>query len=180
MKNAIIFHGTSCSPNMFWYPYVKGELEKKGYQVWVPHLPQPDKPDLSIWLPYALKNGKFTKDTVIIGHSAGTALTLGLLENIKTTVKQVILVAGFCSNITGSDGKILKDSYDWKKINSSSRDFIFINSDDDPWGINDESGRELFNHLGGTQIILHGQGHMGSNKLKQAYKEFPLLVKLIA
>lgn len=179
MKNAVIFHGTSCTSEMFWYPYVKQGLEKKGYEVWVPSLPQANKPDLNIWLPYALENGKYAQDTVIIGHSAGTALSLALLESIQSAVKQVILVAGFCSDITGSDGKILKEAYDWEKIRTRSKDFIFINSDDDPWKINDKSGRELFGHLGGTQITLHGQGHMGSNTFNQPYKEFPLLVKLI-
>jgi len=164
---------------MFWYPYVKEWLTNKGYRVWSPLLPQADIPDLKVWLPFVLGNGKFNEESVIIGHSAGTALTLSLMENLVTKVKKVILVAGFCSNITGNDGRILKENYDWKKIKDTCDDFIFINSDDDPWGIDDKSGRELFNHLGGMQIILHGQGHMGSNKFKQPYKEFPLLVKLI-
>jgi len=164
---------------MFWYPFVKRGLERKGYEVWVPKLPQGNKPDLNIWLPYALENGKYAKDTVIIGHSAGTALLLALLESIETTIKQVILVAGFCSNITGSDGKILKETYNWEKIRTRAKDFIFINSDDDPWKINEAAGRELFKQLGGTQITLYGQGHMGSTTFNQPYKEFPFLVKLI-
>jgi hypothetical protein len=32
----------------------------------------------------------------------------------------------------------------------------------------------MFDHLGGTQIIKHGEGHMGSDTFKQPYKEFPL------
>lgn len=37
----------------------------------------------------------------------------------------------------------------------------------------------MLDHLGGMQIIKHGEGHMGSDKFKQPYKEFPLLIKLI-
>jgi hypothetical protein len=39
MKNAILLHGAGDSPNSFWLPYVKRELEKVGYQVWSPQLP---------------------------------------------------------------------------------------------------------------------------------------------
>lgn len=31
MKHAIIFHGTDCQPDDFWYGWLKGELEKLGY-----------------------------------------------------------------------------------------------------------------------------------------------------
>lgn len=75
--------------------------------------------------------------------------------------------------------KILQPSYNWKKIQSHVKDIIFINSDNDPWGCNDVEGMYMFDHLGGTLIIKHGEGHMGSDVFKQPYKEFPLLVKLI-
>ena len=38
---------------------------------------------------------------------------------------------------------------------------------------------EMTYNLGGTLIIRHGEGHMGSSKFNQPYKEFPLLTKLI-
>ena len=37
----------------------------------------------------------------------------------------------------------------------------------------------MFDTFGGTLIIRHGEGHMGSNAMNQPYKEFPLLLKLI-
>jgi hypothetical protein len=37
----------------------------------------------------------------------------------------------------------------------------------------------MFDHLGGTLIVRHGEGHMGSDSFNQPYKEFPLLEKLI-
>jgi hypothetical protein len=59
------------------------------------------------------------------------------------------------------------------------KDIIFINSDNDPWECTDIQGRIMFDHLGGTQIVLHGEGHMGSGTFKQPYKDFPLVAKLI-
>jgi uncharacterized protein len=180
MKNANLFHGTGCNSNSYWFPYVKKELEKQGYDVWVPNLPDADNPDIEKWLPVALK-GTYTSETVIVGHSAGGPLVLSILEHLNNPICTAILVAGFGKKLEKDEKPqaILQSSYDWEKIKKNVKDIVFINSDNDPWGCNDTEGRFMFDHLGGTQIILHGEGHMGSDTFKQPYKEFPLLVKLI-
>jgi predicted alpha/beta hydrolase family esterase len=178
MKNAIILHGTGCNPNSFWQPYLKNELEKRDYSVWVPSLPDTDTPDLQKWLPEALK-GDYSSETIIIG-SAGCPLILSVLENIKTPIKQAILVAGYArpKGEHKEPEKILQDTYNWDIIKNNVKNIIFINSDNDPWGCNDVEGRDMLDHLGGTLIIKKGEGHMGSNKFNQPYLEFPLLTKL--
>ncbi|MFH0711232.1 MAG: alpha/beta fold hydrolase, partial [Candidatus Aenigmatarchaeota archaeon] len=178
MKNAIILHGTGGNPNTFWYPYLKRELEKRGFEVWVPQLPNSD--NLKEVLEFVMKNGNFTEETVVIGHSAGCPLVLSVLENIKIKVKKAILVAGFTTPLPNDAGNpLLQKKYDWEKIKQNAKEMVFINSDDDPWKHDDKQGRMMFDKLGGTLIILHGQGHMGSDTFKQSYKEFPLLVKLV-
>lgn len=175
MTNVIILHGTGCNPNLYWYPYIKQNLENKGYDVWVPTLPNTEEADLKEWLSFILENGIINEETILIGHSAGSALILSILEKINVKIKQAILVAGFID----LDSKILQTSYDWNKIKSNIDDIIFINSDDDPWGCNDTQGKKMFDKLGGTLIIRHGEGHMGSSSYNQPYKEFPFLLKLI-
>lgn len=180
MKNAIILHGTGCNPDSFWQPSIKKFLEKLGYDVWVPALPDSDTPDLKKWLPVVMKDGKFTEETVLIGHSAGAPFILSILENIDVTIHKAILVASY-SRMKGDDDNplILQDSYNWEKIKKNVKDIIFINSSDDPWGCNDKEGLNLFQHLGGTLIIREGEGHMGSNSFHQPYTTFPLLEKLL-
>lgn len=180
MKNAIILHGTGCNPDSFWQPSIKKFLEKLGYDVWVPALPDSDTPDLKKWLPVVMKDGKFTEETVLIGHSAGTPFILSILENIDVTIHKAILVASY-SRMKGDDDNplILQDSYNWEKIKKNAKDIIFINSSDDPWGCNDKEGLNLFQHLGGTLIIREGEGHMGSDSFNQPYTSFPLLEKLL-
>lgn len=175
MTKVIILHGTSCSPDMYWYPYIKEKLENKGYSVFVPSLPNPHDANIDEWLPFILDNENLNEDVILIGHSAGSPLILSILENINFKIKQAILVAGFLD----LDSKILQSSYDWQKIKENVEDIIFINSDNDPWGCDDTQGRKMFNKLGGTAIILHGQGHMGSLTYNQLYEEFPFLLKLI-
>ena len=182
MKNAIILHGTSCTPNSYWFPSIKKFLENKGYQVWVPQLPDPDTPDLKKQLYFILEKGKFDEDTIIIGHSAGAPLTLSILENIKVSIRKAILVAGYArpKSEDPQPEPILQTAYNWEKIKHNVKEIIFINSDNDPWGCNDKEGAYMFKYLGGTLIVLHGEGHMGSDKFNQPYKEFPLLEKLLS
>ena len=42
-----------------------------------------------------LEHGKFKRETIIIGHSAGCPLTLSILENIDVSMRKIILVAGY-------------------------------------------------------------------------------------
>jgi len=179
MKNAIILHGTSCTPDSYWFPYLKSELEQKGYSVWVPQLPESAQPAIKNWLPYAMKDGSFTVETILVGHSAGCPLILSILENLSSPVHKAILVAGFARPLDEKPDPILQESYNWTKIKHNAQEFYFINSDNDPWGCTDVQGRYIFDHLGGTQIIKHCEGHMGSDTFNQPYKEFPLLVQLI-
>ncbi len=177
MTNVIILHGRNCNPDMFWYNYIKQNLEIKKYDVWIPYLPNNTEARLNEWLSFVLKNGKFNEETILIGHSAGAALILSILEQLSFKIKQAILISGFFELETSKS--ILKESYNWNKIKSNVKDIIFINSDNDPYGCGEEQGKKLFDKIGGTLIIRHGEGHMGSIKYKQKYDKFPFLLKLI-
>jgi uncharacterized protein len=179
MKNAIILHGTGDSPDDFWFPYLKENLEKRGYEVWLPALPNSEFPNRKDWIPFIMENGKFTSGTVMIGHSAGAQIILSLLENIDQPIKQAILVSGYAKALRKDvDSPKNVDDYNWEAIKGKANEFIFINSDNDPWTCDDKQGRIMFDNLGGNQIIRH-EGHMGSNFYNQPYKEFPLLLRLV-
>jgi len=180
MKNAIIIHGAGGTPQDHWYPWLKTELERKGYIVQIPQLPKSEDPRISEWLPVLRKDTKFTKETIVVGHSAGAAILLPLLETLTVKIKQAILVSGY-SYATGENGGdgILKLNYDWAKIRGNVNEIIFVNSDNDPWGCTDLQGRRMLDLLGGVQIVMKGQGHMGSNFNKQEYETFPFLSRLV-
>lgn len=177
MKKAIIFHGTAAHPHVLWLPWLKKNLEEAGFSVAVPSYPEMNREDISTFLPKVLANHTFTEETVLIGHSGGAAFLLSLLEHIDVKVKQAILVAGYMTNPNGEDQPVLQDTYDWEKIKSHVRDIYFINSITDPYNCDEKQGRMMFDHLGGT-LIIRDEGHFGSED--QDYKEFPLLLRLIA
>jgi predicted alpha/beta hydrolase family esterase len=179
VKNAIIFHGSGSTPNDVWYPWLKKQLEDKGYKVSSPILTADDPAPLDVWLPLALKEN-YNEETVLIGHSSGSPLILSVLENLNVKVKQAIIVAGFITPLAVDKGHnpILQETYNWEKIKSHVEDLIFINSDNDPWGCDDKQGKAMQEKLGGELIINH-EGHMGSETFHQPYKEFPFLLTLI-
>jgi hypothetical protein len=88
-------------------------------------------------------------------------------------------VAGFCTPIDTDPEPIVQPQYNWEKIKQNAGRFYFINSVNDPWGIDDKKGREMFDKLGGDMVVRSDQGHMGSNSFNQPYREFPLVRFLI-
>jgi predicted alpha/beta hydrolase family esterase len=183
MKNAIILHGKSSTPKDYWYPSIKKFLEEKGYSVWAPQLPSPDSPDLEIQLPFVLTNGNFNEETILIGHSAGCPLILSVLENLNVKINKAILVSGYARMLETVKEpfikKIVQETYNWVKIKNNVQDFIFVNSENDPWGCNDKEGKYMQEHLGG-KLIINKEGHMGSRRFNQSYVQFPLIEQLLS
>ena len=184
MKNAIILHGTGESPESFWYKYTQKNLIAMGYDgVWLPQLPDRNKPTVEKQLGYVLNQGLIFRETIIIAHSAGVPLALSVIESLNKRIKQAIFVAGFIEPLKGGEqgpNLILQKSYNWRKIKSNVDDVILIHSDNDPWGCDYKQGLKMLNKLGGKLIIMHDQGHFGSNTFNQPYKEFPFLLKLVS
>lgn len=185
---AIIFHGAGETPASIWIPYTSQGLAAKGYRVLTPEFPAADRPELGLWLPTALTLS-YTAETVLIAHSAGSALALSVLERLQgTTVRRTISVAGFCTPNEvdefwfEGENPILQKNYDWAKIRASVGQLICLNSDNDPYGCNEGKGQEIVEAIGPDKarlIVMKGQGHMGSDFFEQPYREFPFLLSLI-
>ena len=79
MKNALILHGIFNNEQGNWFPWLKKELERKGYKVFVPNLITSGKPNTNKSWQYVIHNWKFNKDSIIIGHSSGGSMALGFL-----------------------------------------------------------------------------------------------------
>lgn len=103
MPKVILLHGSSSSDwtndpdatkksDQNWYPWLRGELQKRDILVFTPDMPQD-------WLPvYKDWKAEFEKltvdeDTILIGHSAGGAFFVRWLGETKRNAKKLILVA---------------------------------------------------------------------------------------
>lgn len=179
MRKVILLHGTGGNPDSYWFPYIKKSLSQERYEVTAPQLPDTDSPNLEKQLPFILEKYDFDQDTILVAHSAGCPLILSILENIDQPISKAILVGGFSTQLSHGKSQILQEEYDWEKIKANAKNFVFINSVNDPWGCDDKQGKNMFDHLGGTMITFEKEGHMGSDKFDQPYKEFPLVRTLI-
>lgn len=50
MKTVVIVHGYTGNPEINWFPWLKEQLESQGVRVLVPAMPEPDEPQLDVWL----------------------------------------------------------------------------------------------------------------------------------
>jgi hypothetical protein len=187
MKNVLILHGAGNNSQGNWFPWLKNELENKGYKVWVPDLPDSEKPDKKKWLNkvFSNKDWEFNDESVIIGHSAGATCILRILEKLTGGVKieKSILVAGPCNMGTMPQFFVYKkslvgDSFNWSKIKASCSKFYLIYSDKDPYDCGIDQGKIIQEHIGGELILKNSQAHFNLEKGSE-YKQFPEVLEKI-
>ncbi len=164
MKRAVIIHCWGGTSQYAWYPWAKAELEKQGYQVIVPDMPNTEEPKLKEWLPKLQEViGTPDEELVLIGHSLGTVTIMRYLENLPAgqRVKKAILVAAFSDSLGFKElENFFKAPLELPKIKPKTENgFVVIQSDNDPY-IAEQYGRQLEEELGAKLIIKHNAGHM--------------------
>ena len=94
----VILHGKHGTPENYFYPWLKKELEKRSHKVYLPALPNTEVPNDEEQADYVLKNVPLDENTVIVTHSFGGVVAMRLLERgIK--IRELIL---FATPITGT------------------------------------------------------------------------------
>ena len=178
--NFFIFHGIYGHPQENWFPWLKKELESRGFEVIVPKFPTPINQTRESWLRVILKyEERMNNETVLIGHSLGAAFILDYLEQTNKKIKAAFLVAGYHKLINNEFDELNKTfvgrEFNWEKIKGNCGKFFVIASDNDPYiplGINEE----LAEILDGELIVVHKGGHL--NK-KAGFDQFPQLLEII-
>lgn len=176
MKRVIIVHCWEGAPEQAWYPWLKKELESKGFEVIVPQLPDTDSPRVKKWIPaLASAVGVVDELTYFVGHGMGCQTIARFLEGLPEGQKAggVVFVAGFFKRLTGLDGDAnsKETEEDWlstkpnfDKVKSHMRRNIAIFSDDDPFVPLDNQD-DFRDSLGSKVIIEHGMNHFnGASK----------------
>ena len=182
MTKYLILHGTDATPDSNWFMWLKGKLIGQGSEVWLPQLPNSDKPDPANYTPYLLANKDFVfdNDTVIIGHSSGSVEALHLIQNLPkgVTIKAAVLVSAFKDDL-GWDSltNLFTEPFDFESIKAHCGKFLFLHSDDDPH-CPIEHADYLAEQTGGDVIEFQGQGHFNTD-LSPEYKQFPELLEIL-
>jgi predicted alpha/beta hydrolase family esterase len=183
MKNALILHGTNSNSQSNWFPWLKSELEKIGWKVWVPSLPHSEEPNPRRYNDFIFQNKEwqFNEDSYIIGHSSGSVEALHLIQNLPDNLKvnACILVSVFRNDLGWNSLRhLFDDSLNFSKLRSHGTRFIFIHSDDDPH-CPIEGARYLHNQIGGEFITIPGQKHFSVETAGDSYRKFPELLNII-
>jgi uncharacterized protein len=183
MRNALILHGTDFAKDQKqrlgnWFPWLKKELEKIGYEVWLPELPEAWHPDLDRYWNF-LKDFDFNDETIVIGHSSGGAAVFGLLHKLPfdKKIKLAISVAGFYKDEGWNCEGLFKENFDWNKIKNQAEKITVIYSDDDPY-VKPYHAEYFRNKLNTEPILIKGKKHFNLEASEQ-FKQFPELLEII-
>jgi len=173
-KRVFIIHGWEGYPEEGWFPWLKKELEAKGFEVYVPAMPNTNEPEINAWISCLAKQvGHADEGTFFVGHSIGCQAILRYLESLPENQKVggAVFVAGwvnlFLDVIKEEEGDEssceiakpwLETPIKWGKILSHTKNFAAIFSDNDRYvPLKD---KEIFREKLNAKIIVeHEKGH---------------------
>lgn len=179
MKRIFLIHGWEGYPEEGWRPWLRDELEKRGFEVYVPAMPNTKHPKMNAWVRHLSKIvGVPDKDCYFVGHSLGCITILRYLETLKKEqeVGGVVLVAGFTSNLGYTELKsFFAKPINWKKIKVHCKKFVAIHSDNDPY-VSLHYGDFFKKELNATVIVKHGMKHFSGD---DGITKLPVVLNLL-
>lgn len=189
MKKAIILHGTGSTPDDNWFPWLKHELEFRGYEVFVPQLPDSSTPNRHRYDDFLRKSGWDFSDNIIVGHSSGSTTILNLLEqDWFPHVKAAVFVGFFVNNdyiennppewYTPGQFKNLfpPEGFNFAKVKEKSEHRYVIHSDNDPY-CDPKLAADTAKLIGAELRIVPGGKHLSKNS--GGYIELPEIIEVL-
>lgn len=179
MKKAVLLHGTDGTPDGGWRPYVKAELEKRGYEVWVPALPNNHTPNMQVYNNFLLDGQWDFEENLVIGHSSGAVQVLNLLMDARCpSLAGAVMVGAWAHNEdTDMETDQFKDTFppngfDFSLIKSKTKKLLFLHGSNDPY-CPLEQAKWLAEQLGSDIVVIQGGGHLGG---ENGFGPFPQLI----
>lgn len=185
-KRVFILHGWDGYPQEGWFPWLKKELEAKGFEVFVPQLPDAGSPSIQKWVPKLAETvGVADENTYFVGHSMGCQAIARYLESLPEGIKigGAIFVAGFFKRLTGLENepdsqeisnRWFETPIDFEKAKSHLSKSVAIFSDNDPFVPLDN--QDAFRDMLGSEIIIeHDKGHFSGGL--NGTKELPIVLE---
>ncbi len=190
MKKAFIIHGWAGNPDEGWFPWAKKELEQRGFEVYIPTMPDAygrEQPTIEGRLNVIQDVvGQPDEDTYFIGHSIGCQSIDRYLETLspETRIGGIVYVAGWLT-LKGLDDYEEKDRQaalpwletpiDFQKVRTICHKSVAIFTKDDPFV--DVKNAEFYQEkLGSKVIILESGAHLND---ESNTKELPQVIEAI-
>lgn len=166
---AIIVHRWDGTPQSDWYPWLKKELERKGWKVTVPEMPNTAEPEMNSWVEHLRKVvGIPHEKTYFIGHSIGCQTIMRYDAALPTGVKVggIILVAGWIKlrNLESKEAEEiarpwLESPINFEKVKEKTNHMTVFLSDNDKY-VDCKEHKHLFKEKLNAKIIVEKKkGH---------------------
>ena len=186
-SNCVIIHGCpsdvekAMNPetrtyHKHWIPWLKRNLVACGIEAETPLMPNPWEPDYQKFRT-EFEKYKVGENTILVGHSCGSAFLVRWLGETKRKISKLILVAPW--KIPDKDDRFRKEFYTYpidENIKSRMDEIVMFTADDEK-----DEGKEslkIFHQvLGGEVIELKGRGHYTLGDM--GTEEFPELLEVI-
>lgn len=180
MKRLIIIHQWMAGAEGDWRPWLRTELQKLGFEVLVPDMPDIDRPIIGKWVSkIAEVVGKPDSNTYFVGHSIGCQAIMRYLETIDNPVGGAVFVAGWF-NLENLEDKETEDiarpwiktPIDLKKVKSVLPRATLIISENDPFGCLEEN-KTKFAQIITKGIVMPNAGHLSA---EDGFTELPVVL----
>ena len=178
-ENYIVIHGSFGSKDGNWFPWLKHELENKGYSVVVPQMPIGiGKQNFENWS-CVLDKLKVDENTTIIAHSIAPVFVCKYLITNQIKVKKLVFVCGF--------NHYLGISYDYDAVNEPMfidnladvkkycKDIVCYYSDNDPY-VSYAAEKEFADTITNQQYVIKNGGHINA---ESGYIKFKEILKVL-
>ncbi|MBN2095678.1 MAG: alpha/beta hydrolase [Candidatus Aenigmarchaeota archaeon] len=184
-RRVFLVHGWGEKPDGNWFSWIKGELEKNGFKVIAPEMPDTNFPKVGAWVEKLREEvGHLDKDTYFIGHSMGCQTIMRTIESFKEKERcgGAVFVAGWIQilempNLSAEESEIVKSwikgDVDFGKVKHILGASVAIFSDNDPF-IPLEQEKLFRDKLGAKTIVQHARGHFTA---RDGITEFPLALQ---
>lgn len=162
MKRIFIIHGWDSTPQEGWFPWLKKQLEQKGFEAVVLAMPQTNEPMLATWVSHLFQiiiNPD--KETYLVGHDIGATTVLRYLEKLPQDEKigGAVLIAPLIETVGLKETEnFFEEKISYSKIKLHTKKFTAIYSDDDPL-VPLKQSEVLKDELGAAIITQEGMKH---------------------
>jgi predicted alpha/beta hydrolase family esterase len=186
MKTAIIIHGMpdkkeyEANPDRslnHWFPWLKKELEHRGYGVHIPRMPEPYAPAYEKWQE-VFEQLHVDQETILVGHSCGAGFLVRWLSEHDLTVGQVLLVAPWIDP-NHEEREAVGDFFDFsidQNLSEKTKGItVFVSTDDEKPVLDSVEVLKIINNI--TIREFTNKGHFTS---EDGVLEFPELLENLA
>jgi len=157
-KRVSIIHGWESNSKEHWFQEEKARLEKMGYQVTVPDMPNAFSPKEKEWLE-TIDSFQLDENWILIGLSLGATLILRYLEKTRQKVGTCVLIASPINNCGYKEvDDFFQKDFDWQKIKRMAKKFVVIAQNQDPY-VSLEQSKNLAKNLNVDLILTEGNDH---------------------